>query len=223
MQTMSPSRRAFTLIELLVVIAILAILAGLLLPAVARAKSRAHRVACTSNLHQLGLALRMYADDHGGYGPTTTHGSGTNACWIYQLSDYVARVNAIRICPADPKAALRLANGTTSYTLNEFIAVDLRDPFGAIVESFRKLDALAKPAQTITVFEIANSAGISIYNDHTHSRNWRSWSNVLADIQPDRHGASANYLFADGHVETIPARVLRMRIEAGDNFARPPQ
>ena len=58
-------KRAFTLIELLVVIAIVSLLAALLLPVLSRAKSSSKRIACTSNVRQINLAITMYADDHG--------------------------------------------------------------------------------------------------------------------------------------------------------------
>jgi prepilin-type N-terminal cleavage/methylation domain-containing protein/prepilin-type processing-associated H-X9-DG protein len=94
---------AFTLIELLVVIAIIAILAAMLLPALSSAKSRAHRLQCTSQMKQLGLGLHLFATDRQDMFPPTAYSTGD---YQYQLSwdDYIHRY----IGGTDPEADLIL-------------------------------------------------------------------------------------------------------------------
>jgi len=95
-------RSGFTLIELLVVIAIIAILAAMLLPALSRAKMKAHQVACLNNIKQLTLTTSMYAGDAGHY-VRYSDPALPDTLWMGTLINYYAKVNAVRLCPSAPE------------------------------------------------------------------------------------------------------------------------
>jgi len=108
------AKRAFTLIELLVVIAIIAILAALLLPALSSAKQKAGTIDCISNLKQIGLGLRMFADDNGEYYPESggtipwdlTDPNSTTNAWMQQIYSYVQNTNVYH-CPGNAQLPLQ--------------------------------------------------------------------------------------------------------------------
>jgi prepilin-type N-terminal cleavage/methylation domain-containing protein/prepilin-type processing-associated H-X9-DG protein len=230
-------RSGFTLIELLVVIAIIAVLIGLLLPAVQKVRQAASRAQCQNNLKQIGLGIHNYCDVHQGRFPSSSHSGVLAKSWIFTLAPYLENVSKIRICPADPKWQERLQNNGTSYSMNEYICESY--PPGAI----NYLQHLPATTRTILVFTLSDDKGTSATEDHTHSSNWfkntptdtavARWRRICSDIQPDRFGGRfgepaerrlsgvSNYLFGDGHVEAIPATQIKTWSDSNENFAIP--
>ncbi len=208
-------RTGFTLIELLVVIAIIAILAGMLLPALARAKESGKRIACANDLRQLGMALIMYADDNEGFCPSPTW----PLAWTAKLFDYY-NTEKILVCPSDGPddpdhysgSPHRADNAPRSYIMNNFndyYAVTFNtDDFGAISAIAKtncfKLDSIKLTSETIVFGEKEHDS------EHLHMDFLESPDgNDFTEVDQGKHnkmgkgGGSSNYSFADGSVRLI--------------------
>jgi len=200
----SPVSPAFTLVELLVVLAILALLAGILLPVMARARDAARAAACISNAHQIGSALLIYTQDYEGGLPlqhpvvqtpftvpdgeaqTTITGS-----WPESLQSYL-RSSTVWQCPSDTGVADGVHSA--SYLPNGYLT------YGAF------MDQTTRSEETILLTEAANgSLAVDVAP-------WLGEEIVREDIGT-RHFGRANCLFADGHVQSLTEKATLYPID----------
>jgi prepilin-type N-terminal cleavage/methylation domain-containing protein/prepilin-type processing-associated H-X9-DG protein len=187
-----PEKRAqaFTLIELLVVIAIIAILAGMLLPALSRAKGSARRIVCANHLRQLSLATTMYVTDNDQYYPS----SNSSNKWPQALRSNYQQLGLLG-CPDDrslaglPNEQASADEAPRSYVINAW--TDYFDQLPQPVQhEIMPESFIQQPSETIVFGEKQEAIGDFLMDLRT--------DNQATVLEQTRHGGGANYAFADG-------------------------
>jgi len=200
-------KKGFTLIELLVVIAIIAILAAMLLPALARAREQARRAVCISNLKQIGLAMKMYAQDYREFFPTSASVNVVPAsdeqtaigCLTLLYPTYISAQKTF-ICPSD------LNHVTTTYTAAE--AAQLEDTYEILVcTTAGDADCGCSYAYAVNSNEQTDVDSVLVCDKATSTPGDQWSKSQLQDggqATTNHKDSGINALYVGGHVKWVP-------------------
>ena len=215
----SGHRRAFTLTELMIVIAVIGLVAGLLLPVLARSKSSARQVKCMSNLRQLAIAADMYWEDNDnatfrykgantnngdvfwfGWLERSTGGNEGNRAYDYTqgpLFPYLENWD-VTLCPSfsyhSPKLKLKAKSSTCGYGVNLYLTAPQLSTVTAIKHP-SDMVAFADSAQ-VNTFQFPASPSNPMIEEFYYVS-----TNLLEATAHFRHRQKANVVYCDGHVD----------------------